>query len=73
MFGLVFGFFTRQILKLIKRGGHNAPEQLSLSLAMAYLVFYISQVGRLAPHYTWLSTHAFHTTTTSPPLQLLWT
>ena len=46
MFGLLFGWLTRQVLKFIKRGGHKAPEQLALSLAMAYLVFYTSQVGK---------------------------
>lgn len=45
LFGICFGYLTRQILKYVKRSGHKAPEQLSLSLAMAYLVFYISQVG----------------------------
>ena len=49
MFGLLFGWVTRQVLKFIKRGGHKAPEQLALSLAMAYLVFYTSQVGK-RPH-----------------------
>lgn len=46
MFGFAFGFVTRQVLKLIKRGGHKAPEQLSFSVAMAYLVFYFAQIGR---------------------------
>ena len=50
MFGLLFGWVTRQVLKFIKRGGHKAPEQLALSLAMAYLVFYTSQVGK-RPHF----------------------
>ena len=40
--GIVFGWLTRQILKIIKRSGHKAPEQLSLSVAMAYLTFYIA-------------------------------
>ena len=47
MFGIAFGVATQQILKIVKRGGHNAPEQLALSVAMAYLSFYAAQMGKL--------------------------
>ena len=46
--GLAFGMVTRQNLKLVKRGGHNLPEQLALSLATAYLSFYVSEMGELS-------------------------
>ena len=49
LFGFAFGYITRQMLKLIKRGGHKAPEQLALSVAMSYLVFYFAQIGDNPP------------------------
>ena len=33
---------TRLSLKLMHRKGHKAPEQLALTLAMAYLAFYVA-------------------------------
>ncbi len=54
-FGILFGFVTRQVLKIIKRGGHRAPEQLALSLAMAYLVFYTAQIGTALFQSVWRS------------------
>ena len=40
--GLVFGVVTRFMLKLMHRRGHKAPEQLALTVAMAYLCFYVA-------------------------------
>ena len=42
LIGLAFGAATRLLLKLMHRKGHKVPEQLALTLAMAYLAFYIA-------------------------------
>ena len=44
--GLAFGVATRLLLKLMHRKGHKAPEQLALTLAMAYLAFYTANAQR---------------------------
>ena len=40
--GFVFGVATRLMLKIMHRRGHKAPEQLALTVAMAYLCFYVA-------------------------------
>lgn len=42
MLGLAFGILTRLVLKWMHRRGHKAPEQLALTVAMAYLSFYVA-------------------------------
>ena len=42
LIGLAFGLLTRLSLKIMHSKGHKAPEQLALTLAMAYLCFYIA-------------------------------
>lgn len=51
LIGLAFGLLTRLSLKIMHSKGHKAPEQLALTLAMAYLAFYIanSPCEHLAP------------------------
>ena len=46
--GLIFGLVTRLLLKVMHRRGHQAPEQLTLTVAMAYLCFYIANAPRAA-------------------------
>ncbi len=38
--GFACAIATRLILKWMHRRGHKAPEQLALTVAMAYLAFY---------------------------------
>lgn len=40
--GLAFGLATRLVLKWMHRRGHKAPEQLALTVACAYLSFYVA-------------------------------
>ncbi len=40
--GLAFGILTRLVLKFMHRRGHKAPEQRALTVAMAYLAFYVA-------------------------------
>lgn len=47
--GFVFGVATRILFKLMHRRGHKAPEQLALTVAMAYLCFYVANAPCMAP------------------------
>lgn len=40
--GFACALATRLILKWMHRRGHKAPEQLALTVAMAYLAFYLA-------------------------------
>lgn len=40
--GFACAIATRLILKWMHRRGHKAPEQLALTVAMAYLAFYLA-------------------------------
>ena len=40
---------TRLMLKFIHRRGHKAPEQLTLTIAMAYLTYYLGQLAGGGP------------------------
>ena len=42
LIGFACAIATRLILKWMHRRGHKAPEQLALTVAMAYLAFYIA-------------------------------
>jgi NhaP-type Na+/H+ or K+/H+ antiporter len=48
--GLLCGVATRLVLKWMHRRGHKAPEQLALTVAMAYLVFYVANGPCARPH-----------------------
>ena len=43
--GLAMSVLTRLMLKFIHRRGHKAPEQLTLTIAMAYLTYYFGQLA----------------------------
>ena len=40
--GLISGYITSWLLKFMHQRGMKAPEQLALSLGMAYLTFYVA-------------------------------
>ena len=40
--GIAFALATRLVLKWMHRRGHKAPEQLALTVAMAYMTFYVA-------------------------------
>lgn len=42
LIGFACAIATRLILKWMHRRGHKAPEQLALTVAMAYLAFYLA-------------------------------
>ena len=53
--GLLMSVLTRLLLKFIHRRGHKAPEQLTLTIAMAYLTYYFGQLAgalRAIPEHT---------------------
>ena len=43
--GLLMSVLTRLLLKFIHRRGHKAPEQLTLTIAVAYLTYYFGQLA----------------------------
>ncbi|KAK9840543.1 hypothetical protein WJX81_000451 [Elliptochloris bilobata] len=43
--GLAMSLLTRLMLKFIHRRGHKGPEQLTLTIAMAYLTYYFGQLA----------------------------
>ena len=47
--GLAMSVLTRLMLKFIHRRGHKAPEQLTLTIAMAYLTYYFGQLAGRGP------------------------
>jgi len=46
--GLAMALLTRLILKFTHRRGHKAPEQLTLTIAVAYLTYYFGQLAGAA-------------------------
>ena len=40
--GIAFALATRLVLKWMHRRGHKAPEQMALTVAMAYMTFYVA-------------------------------
>lgn len=40
--GFALGFITKWLLSLLRSRGAKAPEEMALTLAMAYLAFYLA-------------------------------
>ena len=40
--GIAFGWLTKWLLTLLRSKGAKAPEEMALTVAMAYLVFYLA-------------------------------
>jgi len=47
--GLAMALLTRLILKFMHRRGHKAQEQLTLTIAVAYLTYYFGQLAGAPP------------------------
>lgn len=47
--GLAMAVLTRLILKFMHRRGLKAPEQLTLTIAVAYLTYYFGQLAGARP------------------------
>lgn len=40
--GFALGFITKWLLRLLRSRGAKAPEEMALTVAMAYLAFYLA-------------------------------
>lgn len=52
--GIAFGWLTKWLLTLLRSQGAKAPQEMALTVAMAYLVFYLANAPghtTALPHY----------------------
>lgn len=42
LIGFAFGFLTKWLLSILRSRGAKAPEEMALTVAMAYLAFYLA-------------------------------
>jgi NhaP-type Na+/H+ or K+/H+ antiporter len=46
--GFALGFLTKWLLSLLRSRGAKAPEEMALTVAMAYLAFYLANAPGIA-------------------------
>ena len=47
--GFALGFITKWLLSLLRSSGAKAPEEMALTVAMAYLAFYLANAPGTHP------------------------